>query len=175
LENWPRVGEDEEYHLRHRKMINRKFKAPDGQIRDFDIMESGDAVCVLALTKDMKIVLAKQFRPGPERVLMELPGGLIDQSDLEPADAIRRELLEETGYSGNIQLIGRTVRDAYFTGYRYHFIATGCVKIREPKNDDNEFIEVVKLSIPEFIDHLKIGNFTDALTGYMGAYFLGLI
>lgn len=174
MENWPKVGEDEKYHLRHRRMVNRKFVAPDGRTLDFDIMESGDAVCVLALTREQKIILAKQFRPGPEKVLMELPGGKVDEGE-EPEKAIKRELLEETGFAGNFQCIGRTVRDAYFTGHRWHFIATGCMKIGEPKNDDNEFIEVELLSIPEFIEHLKVGELTDALTGYMGSHALGLI
>ncbi len=175
MENWPRAGEDEKYHLRYRKMVNRKFVAPDGRTLNFDIMESGDAVCVLAITKDMKVILAKQFRPGPEKVLMELPGGKVDEDDLEPEDAIKRELLEETGFAGNLQLVGRTVRDAYFTGHRYHFIATGCIKIQEPKNDENEFIEVVELSIPEFFEHINTGELTDALTAYMGMKHLGLL
>src|SRR3990167_3484347 len=107
------------YRAGYRKMLKRTFELPDGRVVDFDVKDEGRPVCVLALTTENKVVLAKQFRPGPEKVLLELPGGGIEDGE-EPEDAIRRELLEETGYAGDIKFIGTSLCCAYSTRVRFN-------------------------------------------------------
>lgn len=46
-------------------------------------------------------ILVEQFRPPQGRVTIEFPGGLIDEHET-PEEAALRELLEETGYRGNV-------------------------------------------------------------------------
>ncbi len=82
------------------------FKMPDGSQADFYISKEEKPVCVLALTRDKKVILAKQFRPGPNKILMELPGGDMEKGEI-PEKAMARELLEETGYRGKLKFITR--------------------------------------------------------------------
>lgn len=172
--NWRKINEENKYDG-YRKIVRRTFKLPDERIADYDIVKSEDAVCVLALTKDNQIIIAKQFRPGPEKVLHELPGGGRSDNDKGYEEAISRELLEETGYTGKFKLIGTSWHCAYNTLYRYHFVATDCQKIAEPSNDENEFIEVELMSIKDFKELLKSGELTDSETGYRGLEYLKLI
>jgi len=165
LTNWEKIKE-EPYRAGYRKMIKRYFKMPDNRIADFDIKHEGPAVCILALTENNEVVLAKQYRPGPEKILMELPGGAVDKEE-KPEDAIKRELLEETGYAGDIQFVGTTLDCAYSTMLRYNYLATDCKKILEPKTEENEFIEVVLLPINDFKKILRSGQMTDVETGYL--------
>ena len=170
LSEWEIIKE-EPYRAGYRKMIKRFFKLPDGRIVDFDIKQEGPAACVLALTRDNDVVLARQFRPGPKKILMELPGGGINPGE-EAEEGIKRELLEETGYSGNFQFIGTTLDCAYSTMVRYNYLATNCKKIQEPKNEENEFIEVVELPLKEFKKILRSGQITDVESGYLCLDFL---
>jgi|SRR3989339_325876 len=173
IENWKKVKE-EPFKAGFRKLIKKTFQLPNNKIVDFDIKQEGPAVCVLALTKDNNVILAKQFRPGPEKILLELPGGLIDQKE-SPENAAKREFLEETGYTGDFQLVGESLDCAYSTMIRYNFVATNCHKIQEQKLEDNEFTEVVEMSLEDFKKHLRSGQLTDVESGYMGLDYLKLL
>ncbi len=62
-----------------------------------------EAAMVVALTDRNEIVLAEEFRPPMNAPVVSLPSGLIgDEGPEEAADAARRELAEETGYSASV-------------------------------------------------------------------------
>ena len=65
----------------YRKVLRRKYRLPTGAEASFDIKQESTPVCVLALTDDQQVILARQFRPGPSEVLLELPGGGIDANE----------------------------------------------------------------------------------------------
>ena len=172
-EHWKKIKE-EPFKAGFRKLIKKTFQLPNNKVTDFDIKQEGPAVCVLALSKDNKVILAKQFRPGPEKVLLEMPGGIIDKNET-PEEAIKREFLEETGYTGNFQFVGESLDCAYSTMVRYNFIATDCYRIQDQKLDDNEFVEIVEMSSEDFKKHLRSGQLTDVESGYMGLDYLKLL
>jgi len=171
--NWKKIREKNLF-KRFRKVDSWVFESPDGREVDFDIKVEANPVCVLAITKDNKVVLAEQFRQGPEMILKELPGGG-SEPDEEKIDAIKREFLEETGYTGKFQFVGNSFVCAYSTSQKYNFVATECEKIREPNLDDNEFVNVVEMDLEDFREHLRTGKLTDVATAYLGLDFLGLL
>lgn len=59
--------------------------------------KQSDYVSILAITKNKKILLVKQYRPAIEKFTLEIPGGLIDGKERH-SRAAKRELTEETGY-----------------------------------------------------------------------------
>jgi ADP-ribose pyrophosphatase len=112
---WNAVDMTENWHLLSERpgsagyitVTTRRYSLPDGTEADWDIIGPAKSVAVLALTPTDEVVLARQFRPGPARVLDEMPGGLVDQGE-EVLTAGARELLEETGFAGQIELAGRS-------------------------------------------------------------------
>lgn len=52
---------------------------------------------ILPITSDNQVVSIKQFRFGPWGIIYELPAGGVKNGE-SPAEAVGRELLEETGY-----------------------------------------------------------------------------
>lgn len=142
---------------------------PDGQEKVFDIAMHGDSTCILALTEDLKFILTKQYRPGPETFIIELPGGIVDSGE-DPITGAARELLEETGYAGDLQPIGEFWLDAYSTGKKYSFLATNCKLVQGQKTDEDEFIEVILMSIEEFASWLQTADSTTALTAYRALF-----
>jgi ADP-ribose pyrophosphatase len=157
-----------------RSVLRRTYLLPDGRLADYDIKKEPKVVTILGINTEGSVILVRQFRPGPEKVLMELPGGGLENGEL-PEQAARREFLEETGYTGEFTLIGSSLDCAYSTMQRFNYVATGCSKIQEPDLDENEFMEVVLMSVPEFRAHLRSGELTDIETGYLGLDYLGFL
>jgi len=157
-----------------RKIVLKSFTLPDGQKKDFEIKKESSVACILAITKENKVLLTKQFRPGPEKIFLELPGGVIDDNE-SPETAASRELLEETGFAGSLKFLATIPRCAYSTGWRYAFVATGCEKVAAQELDETEFIEVLEMSLEDFRNHLRSGQLSDVHVGYLGLDYLGLL
>src|SRR5712692_2087604 len=157
-----------------RRISRKTFVLPNGTEAAFEIKQEPRAVCVLALTTRDTVLLVQQFRPGPEAILLELPGGGVNPSE-DPAEAAARELLEETGYRGEMELAGSSWHCAYSTMRTYHFVAPHCVKVQEPTPDDHEFLEVIEMPLADFKQHVRSGNLTDVAGAYMGLEKLNLL
>lgn len=156
------------------KLLLRRFVLPDGKESDFEIKLEKEVACVLAITEENNVVLAKQFRPGPEKVLLELPGGCIEAGE-NPEESARREFLEETGYTGNMKFVRKIYDCGYSTRIAHCFVATDCKKVKETDTDDTEFIEVVEMTLEKFKDHLRSGHLTDTDIAYVGLDYLKLL
>jgi len=158
-----------------RKVVLKTFILPDGRKQGFEVFKEGQSVCVLAITKENNVILAKQFRVGPEKDLLELPGGGVSVGKETKEQAIEREFLEETGYAGDFQYVASIPQDAYSSRIKHCFVATNCHKKEQPKSDDTEFIEIVEMPMPDFREHLRSGQLTDVQVGYLGLDYLNLL
>jgi len=54
-------------------------------------------------------------------------------------------------------------------------VTTNCRKTQEQKLEDNEFADVVEMSLEDFRKHLKTSNLTDVESMYLGLDFLGML
>jgi len=171
VDRWEKAGEEVIYE-RFRRIVNRTFRLPGGQMADFEILDGADTVAILALTDADEVVLAREFRPGPEDVLLELPGGLVDPGR-EPLEAARLELLEETGYEGTLEAAGTVLHGAYSTKTKHIFVATRCRQVGSPA--EGELTEPVLMALAEFREHLRGGRLTDVDVGYRALDHLGLL
>jgi ADP-ribose pyrophosphatase len=171
--NWSKL-EEEIHKARYRSWVDRTYRLPDGTVRVFEIKLEEPIVTVLALTPEKLVILARQFRPGPEAVLLDMPGGVVDPGE-SPADAARRELREETGFEGNLIAVATNFDCAYSTRSRHTFAALDCLKVVDPDPGEGEFVDVEFMSVDDFRDHLRGGRLTDVESGYLALDTLGLL
>ncbi|MDD5368092.1 MAG: NUDIX hydrolase [Anaerolineaceae bacterium] len=131
-----------------------RCETPGGYLVDpYFVLEYRPWVNVVALTPELQVVMVRQYRHAIGTTVLELPGGMLDPQDSSPLDAMRRELLEETGYAAESWLETGIVspNPASHTNPAYSFLATGAFPAVQPHPDDTEEIEVVLLPLEEVI------------------------
>jgi ADP-ribose pyrophosphatase len=172
---WQELSRQVIFHKYGKAIERRDYKLPDGTIGDYYIHIQGPGACVLALTPDKKVVTMPQYRPGPDAILRELPGGCVNEGE-DPRKAAMRELLEETGYSGDMEdWVGTWQVDAYTQINATVVIARNSRKVAKAKLDDREFGEAELVDIPEFIAQVRSGQLTDAAGAMLALDHLGLL
>lgn len=126
-----------------------------------EYLDKSNAVCFVLFneTKE-KVILVKQYRPGPKNYTLEICAGLIDEGE-NPIEAAFRELREETGYiEDDIENFrelpeGLYVSPGYTTEKLYFYSAKLKSDNIEPKElslDHGEEIEVVWVPVEEILE-----------------------
>jgi ADP-ribose pyrophosphatase len=123
------------------------------------VFEYPDWVDVIALTAELNIVLVDQYRHAVGQMRTEFPAGVVDNGE-EPLAAIKRELLEETGYaSEQWHLLGSAPVNPVLQTNRIHcFLALASHKVAEQDLDEGEAIRTHELPLPEFIEQVEAGR-----------------
>ncbi|MGB4799937.1 MAG: NUDIX hydrolase [Candidatus Saccharimonadales bacterium] len=163
MSSWKKLSERTEP-VGYRTLIFKKFRTPDGAEYEFTTYGKRGAqdVNVIPLTRDNKVVIARQFRPGCERLMEEIPGGSVEVGE-ELQQAVARELMEETGYSAErLEHIGYVVRDAYSNVVSHTFIGYDCKKTGEQNLDIGEYVETLEIPLEKLFLNAQTGQMTDA-------------
>ena len=138
---------------------------PNGNIiKPYYVLEYPDWVNVVAITESNEVILVKQYRHAAGEVQLEIPGGCIDNNE-SPEAAVRRELLEETGYAfDKFELLSILYANPATGNNKTHcFLATGGKKIQEQSLDHGEDIIVELVSIEKLKELLLENQIGQAL------------
>jgi 8-oxo-dGTP pyrophosphatase MutT (NUDIX family) len=142
-----------EYLTNHPYFTARKDRCERGDgkiIEEYFVVELSTTACALAITEDGKVVLVRQYRHPVGKVILELPGGFIDPDEL-PETAMKRELMEETGFEfEQVTQVGMVAANpGVLNNYTTLYLATGGKKTGTQNLDHNEEIEVVTMPLQE--------------------------
>ena len=148
-----------EYINRHIYFTARRDRClrNDGVIVDpYFVVELPTAATAFALTADNKVVLVKQYRHPISTVALETPGGFVDEGEAFDT-AMKRELLEETGYEfEQVEYLGKfAANPGVLNNYTEMFFARGGKKTAEQTLDHNEEIDILELSMDELLQLIE--------------------
>ncbi len=138
------------------------------------MLQPPDFVHVLAITPDDRLVLVRQWRPGAGAAVLELPGGLMEPHEADPAAAGRRECLEETGHAAPAYRTYLSLfPDPAHASNRIHFVLAERAELVAPQRlDHGEDIVVELHPVAEVLAGLPHGMLLGA--SQVGAVLLGL-
>jgi ADP-ribose pyrophosphatase len=128
-----------------------------------EIVKHPGAVAVIAIV-DGKLLTVEQYRKPLNRFLVEIPAGKLDGGE-DPADAAKRELKEETGYScDNITLLHSMATSPGFADEVVHLYVAEGLKAGEAQPDEDEFLGIEALTMEEAERYVAQGRISDAKT-----------
>ncbi len=128
------------------------IRLPNGaEVPRYYVLEYPDWVNVLAITKDKKFVMIRQYRHGIREEHFEFCGGVVDAGDASPLAAAKRELLEETGYGNgrwtfNLRM---SANPSTTNNWTYNFIAEDVELVSGQCLDGGECLTVHLLELDE--------------------------
>lgn len=137
-------------------------RLPHGGTSDREIVEHGEAVVLVPVDDQGRVLLVRQYRKAVERLLLELPAGGVDPGET-PEQTALREMQEETGFlPGKLEALGGFfIAPGYSQEYLYLFLATDLTPSSlDP--DDDEDIELVPTTWEEIPGLLESGAICDA-------------
>jgi 8-oxo-dGDP phosphatase len=146
------------------------LEMPDATTADREVVAHLDAVAVVALTRDDEVVLVRQYRHPLRCYQLEVPAGLLDEDDEDPAEAARRELAEEAGAAvAALEPVTRFANSAGWTD-EHTTVYVGVDASWDGRPDDFSLvheeaeIEVVTLPFETAVEQVLDGTLSDAKT-----------
>lgn len=128
-----------------------------GKVDTYFVIECGDWVNCLAIDSDGNAIILKHYRHAARTYVTELVSGSIEPKDTSPEAAIRRELEEETGYTGGtLYSIGIGYPNpASQTNKVYSFLVVGGAISREQNLESGESLLVEKIPLATLLDQMR--------------------
>ena len=141
-------------------------ETPGGKIvNPYYVYEFPTWVTALALTDEGKVILERQYRHALGEVCIEITGGCVDDTDPGLEEAIKRELLEETGYTfDSYEYLGQVSANPSTNNNLMHmFLAKGGKKTSSQQLDHNEEIDIELVSISELKQMIRGNKIVQAM------------
>jgi ADP-ribose pyrophosphatase len=134
---------------------------PEGEkVGRYYVLELSDWVNCIAIDEDDNVMMLRHYRHGIQKYLMEFIGGGIETTDASPEAAAKREVEEETGYTGGtFYHVGTSYPNpANHTNQVHTFLAVGG-KINQDQNlEVGETIHVEKVPLKTVIEEMSKSN-----------------
>ena len=153
----------------------------DGHWEFADRVNATGAAIIIAVTTEQKVLLVEQYRTPVHARTIELPAGIIGDepgsTNESIAEAARRELLEETGYTAeHIEAVTTGPSCSGITSERVTlFRALGLRRVGKGGGVANENIEVHEIPRTAIVDWLATKAKTGVLIDpkvYAGLFFI---
>jgi ADP-ribose pyrophosphatase len=162
---WEKLGETTLASTRVFDLRSARYRHPVRAVeRDFVVIRPPDWVNILALTPDQRLVLVKQFRFGIDGFSLEIPGGMMEAGE-DPVTTARRELREETGFSGaSARVLGSVHPNPAIQSNRCFFVLVEQAAASAAMEwDTDEEIAVTTLPVEEVLALARAGGITHGL------------
>ncbi|MDJ0873442.1 MAG: NUDIX hydrolase [Gammaproteobacteria bacterium] len=123
----------------------------DGSTATFEAIKRIPSVQLIATTPDEHIVLLREEQPYVGS-FVSLPGGQVERG-MTPAEAARKELLEELGMACEELVLWREkVFSSAIHWASHDFVARRCRRVQAPQQEPGERIEPFLVTFDEFLE-----------------------
>ena len=135
-------------------------KLYDGSTAIFERVKRPDTASMIVITPDKKFLVTEQEQPS-HKPFWGLLGGVVDPGE-QPEEAVKRELLEESGYQAKHWKKWFALQPSSRIEWTIHtFVGFDVEKIQEPHTEPGEKIVIHALTFEEFVELVQQDDFRD--------------
>lgn len=146
------------------KLFVDKAKLENGEVVTREMIKHPGGVCIVPLDENDNVLMVRQFRYPPHKILLEIPAGKLEYGENHRECGLR-ELKEETGctcdefiYLGNL-----IPTPAYDNEVIHMYLARG-LHAGDQKLDEDEFLDVEKIPLEKAVEMVMNNELADAKT-----------
>ncbi len=141
-----------------------RYLLPSGVEGEYHYVHTGGSVFIIPVFDDGYLLMNKQYRYLNERFSLEFPGGGVKDGE-NPEEIARKELIEETGYDGDLEKVGVFNPFCGVTNeYCHVFIARNLRLSNVERPDESEEFVIKKISITELEEKIKTNEIFSGMT-----------
>lgn len=147
-----------------------KVILPNGKESMREVVKHPGAVAVIAKTDEGKYLFVRQYRKPLNRTIIEIPAGKLEKGE-DPLQTAKRELYEETGYTCHeISHIISFYTSPGFANEIIHLYFASDLTSGTQHTDEDEFLDILELTIDEAQQLIEQQEIFDAKTAYAVLY-----
>lgn len=169
LQKWTLISKKDVSPSNWLPVEERVYRLPNGMmVDDFTVVTLADVAMVVPITKDKKVVLTKQYKPGVNDIVLQFPAGRLENKHKNLDELALHELEEEVGIKADPSQL---TQFAKFSGFStkaseivYVYIAKDCEFNSKQNLDPTEEIEIVAVSFDEMDALVESGQIWCAQT-----------
>ncbi len=154
-------------HLYQGKILNLRrdtVRLANDRQASREVVEHVDSAAAVPLLEDGRVVMVEQWRYPVGRGLLEIPAGILEAGE-EPAEAMGRELTEETGYdAGRLELLLSVYLAPGYSQELIHIFLAQDLQPAHAAPDDDEIIRIKRIPFVDAVAACLRGELTDAKT-----------
>lgn len=136
----------------------------DGTEVEREVVDHPGGVAIAALTESNEVLLVRQFRYPYKETIYELPAGKLEKGE-DVREAGIREFREECGASAvHFESMGEIYPTPGYCGEIIHLFCATDLTFGEQELDDDEYLDVIRMSLGECVSKIMSGEIKDAKT-----------
>ena len=119
---------------------------------------------IIAVAEDSAVLLVRQYRHPAVRYLLEIPAGSLAEGE-RPEECAARELEEELGVvAGRMEKLTEFFVSPGFCAEKLWVYLATELRATAPQPEDDEILEIVRVSFPRAFEMIAAGEIEDAKT-----------
>lgn len=121
------------------KVYEEIAELPNGKQTDYITIDRSDAAAIIAINNNGEVLLQKEYSYPPNERLLQFPDSVIENGE-SPEEGAERELAEEAGLKGRLEMIGWFYPDNRRSNARFYvFTAVDLVSTSGIKDEEESF------------------------------------
>lgn len=158
------LSSEQKYDGKIVKLFVDRAELENGEVVTREMIKHPGGVCIVPLDENNNVLMVRQFRYPPHKVLLEIPAGKLEYGENHRECGLR-ELKEETGCTcDEFTYLGNLIPTPAYDNEVIHMYLARGLHGGEQDLDDDEFLDVEKIPLEKAVEMVMNNEIEDAKT-----------